>query len=128
MNSLIWRNLPSELIRKIVLLSDPSIDTRLYFRLPPNRIESKRAWDLWFRLSCHDRIIYNMTSKSLHIFRIPECHVIHRPVELDSMDEWFSVFNQDERPHEIEVTTTRDKHVTASEASFYTEMRVLLKD
>jgi hypothetical protein len=44
------------------------------------------------------------------------------------MDEWFSVFNQDERAHEIEVTTTRDKHVTTSEASFYTEMRVLLKD
>ena len=127
MNSLIWRNLPSELIHKIVLLSNPTIDTRLFFRLPPKRLDTNLAWDLWFRLS-HDRIIYNMTSKSLHIFRIPECHVIHRPVELDAMDEWYSIFNQDERPHEIEVTTTRDKHVTRSEASFYTEMRVLLKD
>ena len=109
-------------------MSDPSIDTRLFFRLPPKRLDMNSSLDLWFRLSSHDGIIYNMMSKSLHIFRIPECHVIHRPVELDSMDEWFSVFNQDERAHEIEVTTTRDKHVTTSEASFYTEMRVLLKD
>ena len=69
-----------------------------------------------------------MTSKSLHIFRIPECHIIHRPIELDSMDEWFSVFNQDERVHEIETTTRDGIHVTTSSASFYTEMRVLLKD
>jgi hypothetical protein len=127
MNSLIWRNLPSELILKIVLLSNPTIDTRLYFRLPPKRLDSKIAWDMWFRLSCHDRIIYNLASKSLHIFRIPECHVIHRPIELDAMDEWFSVFNQDERVHEIEVTTRDGTHVTTSAASFYTEMRVLLK-
>ena len=125
---MIWRNLPCEIIRKIIIMSDPTIDTRLYFRLPPKRLDMNRAWDLWFKLSSHDGIIYNLTSKSLHIFRIPECHVIHRPVELDSMDEWFSVFNQDERAHEIDVTTTRDKHVTTSEASFYTEMRVLLKD
>ena len=103
-------------------MSDPSIDVRLYFRLPPKRLDVK------LDLYSHDGIIYFTTSKSLHIFRIPECHVIHRPIELDSTDEWFSVFNQDERAHEIEVTTTRDKHVTTSEASFYTEMRVLLKD
>ena len=128
MNSLIWRNLPSELIRKIVLLSVPTIDTRLYFRLPPKRLDSRRAWDMWFRLSCHDRIIYNMTSKSLHIFRIPECHIIHRPIELDATDEWFSIFNQGEHVHEIETTTRDGIHVTTSAASFYTEMRVLLKD
>ena len=124
---MIWRNLPCEIIRKIIIMSDPTIDTRLYFRLPPKRLDMKRALDLWFKLSSHDGIIYNLTSKSLHIFRIPECHVIHRPIELDAMDEWFSVFNQNESAHEIEVTTTRDKHVTTSEASFYTEMRVLLK-
>jgi hypothetical protein len=128
MNSLIWRNLPSDLVRTIVLLSDPTIDTRLYFRLPPKRLDSRLAWDMWFSLSCHDRIIYNMTSKSLHIFRIPECHIIHRPIELDSMDEWFSVFNQGEHRHMIETTTRDGIHVTTSAASFYTEMRVLIKD
>ena len=107
-------------------MSDPTIDTRLYFRLPPNRIDSKRAQDLWFRLSCHDRIIYNVASKSLHIFRIPECHVIHRPIELDSTDEWFSVFNQYEQEHRIETTTVDRKESFISRGSFYTEMRVLL--
>ena len=120
MNSLIWRNLPSELIRKIVLLSDPSIDTRLYFRLPPKRLNVK------LDLYSHDGIIYNVESKSLHIFRIPECHVIHRPIELDSTDEWFSVFNQGEQEHRIETTTVDRKESFISRGSFYTEMRVLL--
>ena len=127
MNSLIWRNLPSEIVRKIVLLSDPTIDTRLYFNISPKRLDANSAWDLWFRLSCHDRIIYNMTSKSLHIFRIPECHIIHRPIELDATDEWFSIFNQDEQEHRIETTTINRKESFISRGSFYTEMRVLLK-
>ena len=122
MNSLIWRNLPSELIHKIVLLSDPTIDTRLYFNITPKKINVK------LDLYSHDGIIYNTTSKSLHIFRLPGCHVIHRPIELDAMDEWFSIFNQDERAHTIETMTPHGTHVTTSNASFYTEMRVLLKD
>ena len=115
-----YDELPSEIIRKIILMSDPTIDTRLYFRLPPKRLDVK------LDLYSHDGIVYFTTSKSLHSFRIPECHVIHRPVEMNSMDEWFSVFNQDERAHEIETTTQHGTHVTTSHASFYTEMRVLL--
>jgi hypothetical protein len=120
---MIWRNLPCEIIRKIILMSDPSIDTRLYFRLPPKRLVNSL-----FKLPCHDGIVYSITSKTLHILRIPGCHVIHRPVELDAMDEWFTVFNQDEQLHMIETTTQHGTHVTMSQASFYTEMRVLLKD
>ena len=104
-------------------MSDPSIDTRLYFRLPPKRLDSQRARDLWNRLS-HDGIVYIKESKSLHIFRVPGCHIIHRPVEMDSMDEWFSVFNEGGHAHMIETTTRDGTHVTSSEASFYTEMRV----
>ena len=115
-------NLPSEIIRKIIIMSDPSIDTRLYFRLPPKRL------DLTLELYSHDGIVYIKESKSLHIFRIPGCHVIHRPIEMDSMDEWFTVFNQGGRSHMIETTTRYGTHVTSSYDSFYTEMRVLLKD
>jgi hypothetical protein len=122
MNSLIWRNLPSELIRSIVLLSNPTIDTRLYFNIPPKKINVK------LHLYSHDGIVYNPSSKSLHIFRLPGCHVIHRPVELDTMDEWMTIFNQDERAHTIEMMTINGTHVTTSNSSFYTEMRVLLKD
>jgi hypothetical protein len=121
MNSLIWRNLPSELIHKIVLLSDPTIDTRLYFNIPPKKINVK------LDLYSHDGIVYNVSSKSLHIFRLPECHVIHRPIELDAMDEWMTIFNQDGCAHTIETMTPHGTHVTTSNASFYTEMRVLLK-
>lgn len=128
MNSLIWRNLPSELIREIVLLSDPSIDTRLYFRIPPKKLDEERLRVFSLRLYLHDGIMYNMNSKSLHIFRMPGCHVIHRPVELDAMDEWFSVFNQAGERHAIETTTPDGTHVTSSDATFYTELRVLLTD
>jgi hypothetical protein len=122
-----YDELPCEIIRKIILMSDPSIDTRLYFRLPPNRLDSQRARDLWNMLS-HDGLFYIKETKSLHIFRIPGCHVIHRPVEMDSMDEWFYVFNEGGRSHSIETTTRHGTHITSSEVSFYTEMRVLLKD
>jgi hypothetical protein len=44
------------------------------------------------------------------------------------MDEWMAIFNQDERAHTIETMTIHGTHVTTSNASFYTEMRVLLKD
>lgn len=128
MNSLIWRNLPSEIIRVIVLLSDPNIDTRLYFNIPPKKISETDGMKLWYSLYSHDGIIYCMNSHSLHILRIPGCHIIHRPIQMDSMDEWFSVFNQDERAHTIETMTLCGVHVTSSKSSFYTELRVLLKD
>jgi hypothetical protein len=119
---MIWKHLPSELIHKIVLLSNPTIDTRLYFNIHPKKINVK------LQLYSHDGIVYNVSSKSLHIFRIPGCHIIHRPVELDAMDEWMTIFNQNERAHTIETMTIHGTHVTTSNDSFYTEMRVLLKD
>ena len=128
MNSLIWRNLPSDLVRAIVLLSNPTIDTRLYFKIPPRKLDEADAWKLWYTLHCHDGIIYCMETQSLHILRIPGCHIIHRPVQMNSMDEWFTVFNQDEHLHTIETMTLCGVHVTSSKNSFYTEVRVLLKD
>ena len=101
-------------------MSDPTIDTRLYFRLPPKKLDVK------LDLYSHDGIVYIKESKSLHIFRVPVCHIIHRPVEMNSMDEWFSVFNQDEQEHRIETTTINRKESFISRGSFYTELRVLL--
>jgi len=127
MDRLIWSKLPSELIRKIVLLSTPSIDTRLYFNLPSQKLDEERVRRLGWRLfCCNDGIFYNPESKSLHVLRIPRCHVIHRPIEMDSMDEWFSVFNQVGRAHNIETHTPHGNYVKSSSEPFYTEFRVLL--
>lgn len=128
MNSLIWRNLPSELIHKIVLLSDPSIDTRLYFGIPPRKLNEYLVRRIGWLLATHDGIFYNRDSKSLHILRMPGCHVIHRPINLDANDEWFSIFNQNGNSHTLETTTIDGIHVTTSNATFYTELRVLLVD
>ena len=127
LDSVIWSRLPCELVRTIVLLSNPSIDTRLYFKIPPNKLDEADAWKLWYRLHSWDGIIYCMESQSLHVLRIPGCHIVHRPVLMNSMDEWMTVFNQDEHMHTIETTTRRGVHVTSSKSSFYTEVRVLLK-
>jgi hypothetical protein len=126
---MIWKHLPCELIREIVILSDPSIDTRLYFRLPPKKLDEEYLLRFEWRLyGAHDGIVYNTKSKSLHIFRVLGCHVIHRPVELDVMDEWLAIFNQAGEEHTIVTTTTDGINLTQSDATFYTELRVLLVD
>jgi hypothetical protein len=128
MNSLIWRNLPSELIREIVLLSDPSIDTRLYFNIPPNQIDETRCWRLWYLLKSHDGLVYNLETQSLHIFRIPGSHVIRRPIEFNRIDQWMTVFNESGKYHSVEIYSRNGDYMcTPSHDVFYTEMRVLLK-
>ena len=127
LDRVIWSRLPCELVREIVLLSQPSIDTRLYFKIPPRKLSEEDAWKLWYTIHSHDGIIYCMESQSLHILRIPGCHIVRRPILMNSMDEWMSVFNQDEHMHTSETTTIHGVHITSSKSSFYTEVRVLLK-
>jgi hypothetical protein len=128
MNSLIWRNLPSDLIRAIVLLSDPSIDIRLYFNIPPKRLDETRSWRLWYFLKSHDGLVYNLNTKTLHNFVIPRRHVIRRPVEFNRLDQWMTVLNETEQPHSLEVYYENgDYTLTCSSIAFYTELRVLLK-
>ena len=129
MDPKIWKNLPTELIRKIILESNPSIDTQLYFKIKPKKINEARAWRLWYLLKSHDGIIYNLESKSLHIFRVSGCHIVRRPIELDYVDNWMTVFNSREENHNLEITTSSGAHLTCPNhhESFYTEMRVLLR-
>jgi len=128
MNSLIWRNLPSELIRAIVLLSDPNIDTRLYFEIPTKRLDESRSWCVWYLLKSHDGIVYNLETQTLHNFRIPGQHIVRRPIELNIYDEWMTVLNQNEKVHSIETYYQNGDYViTCATNSFYTELRVLLK-
>ena len=131
MNSLIWRNLPSDLVRLIVIFSDPSIDTRLYFNIPPKRIDEADAWRMWYRLKSHDGLVYNLDTKTLHNFVIPGQHIIRRPVEFNRLDHWMTVINETEQPHSLETYSRHGddpvKCSSISSIAFYTELRVLLK-
>ena len=131
MNSLIWRNLPSDLIRTIVILSRPPIDTRLYFNIPPQRFDEARSWRLWYLLKSHDGLVYNLDTKTLHNFIIPGQHIVRRPVEFNRWDQWMTVLNETEQPHSLEIYSRYGddpvKCSSISSTAFYTEMRVLLK-
>lgn len=129
MEQKIWKNLPTELIRRIILESNTSIDTQLYFKIKPKKINEARAWRLWYLLKSHDGLIYNLESKSLHILRIIGCHIVRRPIELDYVDGWMTVFNSHEEKHNLEITTSSGSNLVSPNHSdsFYTEMRVLLR-
>ena len=123
LDPVIWRNLPNEIVLYIVSLSEASIDTRLYFRIKPNKIDKERALRLWSMLKSHDGIIYNLESQSLHIFRIPGHHIVRRPLILNSMDRWMTILNEDCHRHTIE---DNGAIVGTSRIIWCTENRVLL--
>jgi hypothetical protein len=124
----IWRNLPTELIRNIIELSNPSIDVQLCFKIAPKKIDEAKSWRLWWLLKSHDGIIYNLESKSLHNFRVPGSHIIRRPIELNYHTAGLWVFNDTEDDHMIEIISPGGSfHSTVSKDHWTTEMRVLLK-
>lgn len=128
MDKKIWRNLPSELIRKIIEESEPSIDVQLYFKIHPKKIDEARAWRLWYLLHSHDGIIYNLESRTLHNFRVPGYHIIRRPIQLDWMDAGLSSFNQNGDEYTIEVNSPDGKFFSVpGDESWVTEMRILLR-
>lgn len=128
MDPLIWKHLPSDLVRKIVLLSNPTIDVRVAFRLPSKKLCSARKWRLHYLLhSAREGLVYNIDSQSLHIFRIPGYHLIRRPVELNVYDEWMTILNQEEKEHVLEITHPDGRcNIMYSTAPFITELPVLL--
>jgi hypothetical protein len=121
--------LPNELIWKILNMADLPIDTRLAFGIRPKKLREARAWRLWWLLKSHDGLIYNLESKSLHIFRIPGFHIVRRPVEIDRMDNWLTVINETQEPHDLEVTAPDGAHVVTpgNREPFFTELKVLLR-
>jgi hypothetical protein len=128
LDSKIWRNLPTEIIRKIIELSEPSIDVQLCFKIPPKKINEAKAWRLWYLLKSHDGIIYNLESKTLHNFYIPGCHIIRRPIELNYHTAGLWIFNDKEEEHTVEIVSpngTFQSFITS--AHWATEKRVLLK-
>lgn len=129
MDQKIWSNLPTDLIRKIIEASEPSIDVQLEFKIQPKKLDEARIWRLWYLLKSHDGLVYNLESESLHIFRIPGCHVVRRPYRLNRMDGWMTVFNEEEHEHTLEVTNSDGSYVACPHhyEPFYTELRVLLR-
>lgn len=117
-----------ELIRRIVEDSDPSIDTQLYFKIAPKRLDEAKAWRLWYLLKSHDGLIYNLDSKTLHNFRIPGYHIVRRPIRLDWIDEGLTSFNQEGDSYMIEVNSAEGACVVGpSSETWLTEMRILLR-
>ena len=124
----IWKNLPPELIRKIIEVSEPSIDVKLCFKIAPKKIPEARAWRLWYLLTSHDGLIYNLESKSLHNFYIPGCHIIRRPIELNYHTAGLWVFNDTEDEHMVEVINKNGKFSSfVTHDHWSTDLRVLLK-
>jgi hypothetical protein len=128
MDKKIWKNLPSELIRKIIELSNPSIDVQLCFKIKPKKLEEAKCWRLWYLLKSHDGLIYNLESKSLHNFRVPGHHIIRRPIELHYHTAGLWVFNDQEDEHIIETISPSGAFSSLSTRDHWaTEMRILLR-
>jgi hypothetical protein len=128
MDKTIWKNLPVEIIRKIIEWSEPSIDVQLCFKIPPKKISETKAWRLWYLLKSHDGLIYNLESKTLHNFYIPGCHIIRRPIEMNYYNDGLWVFNDTEDEHMVEIVSPSGKFSSLlSRDHWTTNLRVLLK-
>ena len=128
MDSQVWRHLPTELIRWIIEHSDPSIEVQLAFKSTPKRLDEAKSWRLWYLLKSHDGVVYNLETESLHVFRIPGCHIVRRPIKLSYHTAGLTVFNDTEDEHVLEYTCPCGSFVSLiRNDSWVTEMRILFK-
>ena len=75
-----------------------------------------------------DGVMYNVASKSLHIFRVPGFHVIRRPIERNYHTAGLTVFNDTEDEHMLEVTASCGCFQSAvSTQSWSTDLRILTR-
>ena len=118
-----WSQLPNDLIRKIIEQSEPSIDVQLSFKIKPKKLDEAKAWRLWYLLKSHDGIVYNVETETLHILKIPGCHVVRSPIKMSYHTAGLTIFNDEEEDHVVEYTcpcgcfcsvTRNDRWVTTS--------------
>ena len=119
-----WKTLPTELIQKIIEYTD-DVDVRLDFKIRPKKIAPKKIFDLDTLLRSHNGIFYNLVSKSLHIFRVQNVHLIRRPIEIHSMDEWGTVLTG---VHVLEMTHESGEYFVSGPVDdvYFTELKVKL--
>ena len=128
MNPEIWGNLPYDMVRLIIGMSEPSIDVRLAFGIRPKKLDEAKAWRLWYLLKYHDGIIYNLSTRTLHNFVIPGIHIIRRPIELSYHTAGMAVFNDTEDEYTIEMTGSDGAIICyPTTEAWVTERRILLK-
>jgi hypothetical protein len=128
MDPVIWRRLPTELVRKIVESSALTIDSRIAFKIPPKKIPESRAWKLWYLLN-HDGVFYNIDTQTMHNFRVPGVHIVRRPVDVAWLDDDLAVFNLNQNEHTLEITTSGGAYLYSpgQKESIATELKVILK-
>ena len=76
-----------------------------------------------------DGIVYFKGTQSLHNFRIPECHVIRRPIPFDLIDDELTMFNIQENTYSMEITCACGCfYSTTTDDPWITEKFILFKD
>ena len=101
------------------------IDTKRAVGLPPGKIDPAKAWRLWYLLNSHDGIIYNLNSKSLHVFH-EGFHMIKRPLEFNNFT---NVFNENCEHYMMEITSPNGSYINFPHHGepVYTNLRILLR-
>ena len=91
--------------------------------MKPKKLDEAKAWRLWYLLKSHDGIVYNMETETLHILKIPGCHIVRSPIKMSYHTAGLTIFNDEEEDHVVEYTcpcgcfcsvTRNDRWVTTS--------------
>lgn len=121
-----WEQLPNDIIWKILYMADLPIDTRIALRMKPKKLDADIGRYLWFLLHRHDGFMYNIWSKSLHIFQKGGFHIIRRPVTIDFYSQ-FTLLNEEGKEHTVEVISPCGCFCSSvSDETYITTKRIML--
>ena len=123
----VWKDLPYDMVREILGHVD-DIDVRIAFKIPPRKISEAKAWRLWYMLTSHDGLIYNIDTSTLHCFEAGQ-YSNRRPVSLRYITDWTCVFNDEEAPHDLEIVRPDGSCTIRPNRTepIFTNLRVLLR-